>query len=83
MPLMRINYYIYAEDEKAGSVLSMYPHLPKIAKYFSSKWFWRCCSEKYDGQIIIWDEVWRRVGVGNVYNAWYHTNESAEYKQTD
>ncbi len=44
MPLMRINYYIYAEDEKAGSGigkgllrrhwLGLYPHLTEDSEIF-------------------------------------------------
>ncbi len=53
MPLMRINYYIYAGDEKAGfrnwerllskSTLarSMYPHLTSVENILRSR-FWQC-----------------------------------------
>ncbi len=54
IPLMRINYYIYAEDKKAGSGVgkegllsktlarSMYPHLTEDSRNILRSRFWRC-----------------------------------------
>lgn len=68
MPLMRINYYIYAEDEKAGSGIgkgllskalarSMYPHLTEDSEIFFEVGSDGALFEKYDGQpVIIWND---------------------------
>jgi hypothetical protein len=68
MPSMRINYYIYAEDEKAGSGIgkgllsralarSMYPHLTEDDEIFFEVGSQGALFEGYDGQpVIIWND---------------------------
>ena len=68
MPKMRINYYIYAEDEKAGSGIgkgllskalarSMYPHLTEDDEIFFEVGSQGALFEGYDGQpVLIWND---------------------------